>query len=448
MNDNYIEIKEQRKGTFTKGLITLAIAVISLTVALFPHISHSVKNPVVFYAIGGVAFAASITVFVMILYKECNPGNALILNGNGFTDLKNIGEDIEIEWTNISSVKMLGKGNLPFLGIVLENSDIVMSRMKKSASDKMRKNIEDGLPAIMISQNDVRIPIRDLRDICIKFVRESRLLQKDTPKKTRTNPFSTDDVLRAFGKLPKEKTEEKVVEEKTIEENTAPAPEPISNEAFYDTIYGMAVESKEPIATIEDSDDDEKYEGPYETDPVTITDDDEASVGSDEMPAELKEILSRARSSKITELEKILAEDDIPYSLSKESGKTVEKKDSFINNGTVGVQKNHSVNIAKPDLNVPENIYQESAEKESEKEFGDNLDKMLKNAFKIAEESDNNSISDRDRVKFDPNAVYPDLVLINDSDFEEDDEDYIKPTGNATDSEYAEADFITEIDDD
>ncbi len=457
MNDHRIEIKEQRKGIFAKGLSILALMIISLTVALFPYLSESaMKNALVFFIIGGIAFVVFTTVFVLILIKEYNPNNALILSSHGFIDLKNVGDDIEIEWTNIASVKMLGKGTMPFLGIVLENSDIVMARMKKVASDKMRKNIEDGLPAILISQKEVRIPIRDLRDIFIKFVRESRLLQKDAPKKTKTNPFTTEDVLRAFGKLPNEATvvKEDAHSEETTEEKVINSDN--SSDAFYDTLYEMGVQSSQPVASIDDKTEDNRVFSNDE--PVLIPENDDVSNDDvTEMPDELKEILSRARSSKISELEKILSESDVPYSLAR--NQSVNHKTEKTEQTPLDAQDSSAIersdsehrNLTEPDLSLPNEFYKkdEGENQDKDNDFEHNLDIMLSNAFKKTQKQGSDSESkQREENRFDPNAVYPELVLINDADFENDEPLSIKSDVSENSADFFDTGFITSIDDD
>ena len=126
MNDNQILIKDKRKAIFVKGIIILLLMLISLFVALFPFISVNEKSiDIVFYIVGGVLFVLFTSIFIYILYKECKPNDALILTSKGFISPKHIGSEIQIEWTNVASVKILGKQDMPFLGISLENCDIV-----------------------------------------------------------------------------------------------------------------------------------------------------------------------------------------------------------------------------------------------------------------------------------------------------------------------------------
>jgi hypothetical protein len=153
MNDNHIEIKERRASLVAKGIIFLFLAVFSLSIALLPYIIDEFKNnALTFYLAGGIAFCFFATMFIFLLFKECKPDNIIVLNSRGFIDNKNVGPNIEIEWTNVATVKLMGKKETPYLGITLENSDLVMAHMKKQYVEEMRENIEEGLPHILLSQ--------------------------------------------------------------------------------------------------------------------------------------------------------------------------------------------------------------------------------------------------------------------------------------------------------
>ncbi|MBR5279189.1 MAG: hypothetical protein IKU23_08030, partial [Clostridia bacterium] len=212
MNNQITEIKREQKNWFNKGIAFLAVMLISLFLALFPFISDvNIELQIFLHLFGGILFLVFATLFAILLYFEINPKTAIKFTNKGFIDIINIGENIEIEWTNISAVKVLGKENVKFLGITLENPDIVIAQMKKNKAAEIIENIEQNLPTILIPQNTVRIAIKELKSIIIKSVKDARLLESEAPKKAKTNPFTTEDVLRAFGQLPKE--EPTVVEE-------------------------------------------------------------------------------------------------------------------------------------------------------------------------------------------------------------------------------------------
>ena len=93
------------------------------------------------------------------------------------------------------------------LGISFDNSDMIIDELHKRAADEMRGNLNENLPALIISQSEIRMPLKELRDLFKRFIREARTLEDNSAVAQKANPYTTDDVLRAFGKLPKEQPE-------------------------------------------------------------------------------------------------------------------------------------------------------------------------------------------------------------------------------------------------
>lgn len=350
MNDNHIEIKERRASLVAKGIIFLLLAVFSLSVALLPYLISEFKdNSLTFFLCGGIAFCFYATMFVFLLYKECNPDNALTLNSRGFIDTKNIGPNVVIEWTNVASVKIMGKKEMPHLGITLENADLVMAHMKKPYVEEMRENIEEGLPHILLSQKEIRYPLSDLKELFVKFAREARALKNDIPVKPKSNPFTKEDVLRAFGQLdpiqkdiqtedPVDNEEndpsEAVVESYTTayEEEKRVSEEPANDEpennqeiksidSFYEMLMRQTDSSNQHKN--DEANDINEAEEPLETS-VNIEENKENETETalneevvekeDDLSVEIFELMSKAKSSKISEIEKILNEKDVPFS--------------------------------------------------------------------------------------------------------------------------------------
>ena len=151
MNESNINIKERNSNMLVQGVLYLFGSVMSLIIALTPFLSSdAMKIKTVFYIVGGALFALFASMFVLLLYKECNPKNAIVITSRGFYDRNNVGEGILVEWTNVASVKMLKRNQNPFFGIILENTDIVLAQMNKKNSQEMRENIEENLPHIII----------------------------------------------------------------------------------------------------------------------------------------------------------------------------------------------------------------------------------------------------------------------------------------------------------
>ena len=339
MNESNINIKERNSNMLVQGVLYLFGSVMSLIIALTPFLSSdAMKIKTVFYIVGGALFALFASMFVLLLYKECNPKNAIVITSRGFYDRNNIGEGILVEWTNVASVKMLKRNQNPFFGIILENTDIVLAQMNKKNSEEMRENIEENLPHIIISQKDVRTPIKDINDIFVKLIRESRVLKHDSDREAKNNPFTTDDVLRAFGKLPakEEDVTQDAVDEVIDQQNdevpannvsaASPAPatvnkepqdaeESVNEDSFYaalkqktdkNNLHEELSTTSKSTSTVSNKED--------KTD-VIIEETDDIP---DDMPDEIKEILAKSRSSKISEIEKLLTDSDTPISHRKQ----------------------------------------------------------------------------------------------------------------------------------
>lgn len=297
MKEKSIIVKERSSGLFAKGFAVLILMLVSLLCALLPLLVADIKDIAsYFYIAGGALFVLFTAMFIALLYRECNPKDALILTAHGFTDIKNIGT--EIEWTNVSDVKLINRRDNPLLGISLENTDIVLAKMKKKQANEMRDNIEENLPAVLIAQNDVRISIEELKKNFTKLARDARVLEQAPKSKPKTNPFSTDDVLRAFGKLPKEnedapaeaeETEAGIAEVKKESVNTTIVSEErkTTNDSFYDSLYKSEPQNEVPQKSSDEDNRDSEY-----------------------MPPEIQELLDRAKSTKISEIEKILVDPD------------------------------------------------------------------------------------------------------------------------------------------
>ena len=456
MNKNYIEIKEQRRDVLVKEIFILVMMIVSLTTALFPFLSETAsETPGPFFIIGGIAFLSFTAIFVYFLYKDLHPDNAIVITDKGFVDYKNVGADIVVEWTNISSIKLLGRGASPFLGIMLENSDIIMEKMNRDEADLMRENIEDGLPAILISQNDIKIPINQLKETLISFAKDARTLRNDSAKKDKKqNPFTTTAVLRAFGQVPENANETIVANDSAndISENNLP-----KQVNMKETItYGESpVVSKTVLEEAKQNEPDTSELKFY------ITDD---------MPDEIKEILNRPRSSKIAELGKILSEKDVPYSLIREDINVKAEPEEKIDEST-GLQEEiiqetptaQKENLKFVDtaefivddegevsrhLEMVDFITYTETDHMSDNTFESNLDSLLKTAFdntrQEIENQEQGITKNANSSVFDSELI-PELVVFNDNDLEEMPDEFNAAQKYSTNDS---ADYITNIYDD
>lgn len=479
--NNTICIKEKNKGLFTKGVLYLSLMIISLILTFLPvFIRKLADNSILFYCIGGLFFLISTVLFVLLLANELKPKDILILSSDGFYDLKNIGENLKVEWPNISSVKILGKKETPYLGINFENCDILIANMSKKNASEMRENINEGLPHVLISQSEIRYSVKDLKEEIIKHVRDSRVVINELAKITKNNPFSTEDVLRAFGKLPLEEEEtpakneiketlstiseefsshnnESVIENTTDTVVDVHSNNEVDSDSFYSILQVQLAEQDQSIQTNKNDESARENDTSEQNEQKTITL--PGSTDSDnDLSEEMKAILSLARSSKINEIEKMLSDNNTPVTFninsdfsqesndtlndSKKSAEdidnyfgtsTVESKsknnddlhndiDSFqginIKSKKVDVEDTNSTAIDEYKIELPGELYQDD---------DSDIDMTLATLFS---KNDSSELVKEHNEKNDSIEFFPDLILIKDDEIpssNNDDDGFIIP---------------------
>lgn len=325
-NNNHISVKARNASFLAKGILWLMLMLLSLACAMLPvFTSLSGGTAVALSAVGGVAFVASTAMFVMLIVREVRPIDALVLDQRGFREnLHLLGADVE--WTNVAEVGIYGTKKSPMFGITLENNDIVLDRLRKRAAEEMRDNIEENLPSILIAQSEIKMPLNELRELFNRFIREARTLEGTATVKQKSNPFTTDDVLRAFGKLPNDNsakpqndgTDIKIPDD--IKTKAEPANDADGeDEDFYARMLRMAEKGDnsapaEPEKAVEPS-------VPDTAEPIAETAkkavDESSAYDSGDMPEEFRAILNRPRSGRIAEIERMLDDPSIPFSASR-----------------------------------------------------------------------------------------------------------------------------------
>ena len=306
MNSNCISVKSNNASFLTKGLMWLALMVFAMICAFMPVFAGiEGGGATALKIVGWTVFAVAAAVFVMLIIKELRPSDAIVLDSRGFRENRHI-DGVEVEWTNVSSVGIYGTKKSPLFGITFENNDIVIDKLRKRSADEMRDNIEENLPSVLIPQNEVKMPLRELRDLFNRFIREARTLEDNNAvHKQKVNPFTTEDVLRAFGQLPKKEEEKKDEPDDRSATKVLPdKPEEESDDDFYASLR-MKVGEKAAGTAAKAVGAETRAETP-------------AEAGNDDIPDEMKEILSKVKSHKISEIEKLLADKDIPYSAVRE----------------------------------------------------------------------------------------------------------------------------------
>lgn len=301
MNNKNISVKAGNASFLSKGLMWLMLMVLAMVCAFIPVFAGiEGTTATALRVVGWVVFAISAAVFIMLIVREINPEDAIVLNSHGFKENLHLA-GAEVEWTNVAAVGIYGTKKSPLFGITLENNDIVLDGLRKRAADEMRENIEENLPSVLISQGEVRMPLRELRDLFNRFIREARTLEDNNQQqKQKVNPFSTEDVLRAFGQYSGE--EKKSSEDSGVQTKIHSAGTDDSDE-FYASLRAMV-----------GSDEGEKKQGESAAAETSEAHED------DGMPDELKEILSKAKSHKIAELGKLLSDKEVPYSALRNAG--------------------------------------------------------------------------------------------------------------------------------
>ena len=321
MNSNCISVKSNNASFLTKGIMWLALMVLSMICAFMPVFAGiEGGGATALKVVGWAVFAVSAVIFVLLLVSELRPRDAIVLDSRGFKENQHI-DGAEVEWTNVSSVGIYGTKKSPLFGITLENNDIVIDKLRKRAADEMRENIEDNLPSILIAQGEVKMPLRELRDLFNRFIREARTLEDNNAiHKQKVNPFTTEDVLRAFGQLPKK--EDAPAEAPAEAEKTKALPDNAakSDDDFYAALR-MKVGEK---ASLEPVNEDALKEDSAPSAPAHADED-------DNIPAEMKEILAKAKSQKIAEIERMLANKEVPYSAVREIEEKAAAADAAAN---------------------------------------------------------------------------------------------------------------------
>lgn len=382
MKTSRIEIKERTSSFVAKGFCWLLFACCALFFALLPFISeYAMERRLMFFLIGGGAFVFFASMFFALLLREMNPASALVLNSHGFCFYSDLG-DTEIEWTNVASVEIINGDSAPVLGVTLENPDMVIAALPKKAAQDMQENIAEELPHVLIVQSAIRYSVYDLKLLFERFIREARALEENAPKE-KVNPFTTDDVMRAFGRLPDEDEAQHTAEYspalgdslQVVTDNDRAVP---PDDDFYSMMLASAVSPKKSKPIVDDetpydaSDEPETSPEPEQDTVVYIdADSDDESDAEEEMPEELLELIGKARSSKIDEIERILSSDKVTHRVS------------------------HSEQVTEQVQEVEESV----AESEESREP---TTKDIKDIPPVTEEE------------------YPDIVMLNDLDDEDD----------------------------
>lgn len=169
------------------SIVMLCIALLFLFFPFIPVVTKAMSSSMItaYMIIGGIctmffAFTTSVIIFSIV-----SPPTAIKITKNGIYDytMAGVGAGF-IPKDAIISLKKFGSKNGQFLGIKLDTKYLDMLSSDKKVRQEISANINSGLPAVIIRQNDIRMSIDVLlstvleayADVSVeKKIRESRL---------------------------------------------------------------------------------------------------------------------------------------------------------------------------------------------------------------------------------------------------------------------------------
>lgn len=125
--------------------------------------TFSATRKAVYLALGGLgtvyfAFLTSYLVFQLV-----SPPTALLISSKGLTDFTTSGKGAGfIPKDAIISLKVFGIKKKLYLGIKVSDDIVPDLGLKPAAKREIQTNISSGMPAVIIKQSDVNVPIRKL----------------------------------------------------------------------------------------------------------------------------------------------------------------------------------------------------------------------------------------------------------------------------------------------
>lgn len=173
VNDmNLPVIIKKKQGLYPLyAAISIAMLGIALLFLFFPFIplvtnAMSSSEITVYMIIGGIctlffAFTSSVIIFSIV-----SPPTAIKITKNGIYEytVAGVGAGF-IPKEAIVSLKKFGSDGRQFLGIRIDTKYLDVLSNDKKARLEISSNINSGLPAIIIRQNDIKMPINELLNI-------------------------------------------------------------------------------------------------------------------------------------------------------------------------------------------------------------------------------------------------------------------------------------------
>lgn len=187
-----IVIKKKQALYPLYAVISAAMLCIALAFLFFPFIpavtnALSSKILTVYMVLGGVCTMFFAFTTSSIVFSIFSPPTAIRITQNGVYDytVANIGAGF-IAKDAILSLKTFGNNKSAFLGLRLDTKYLDTLSSNPKVRREINENTNSGLPAIIIKQADIRIPISELLKILLENYSEVSVDKKSKDKKPDT----------------------------------------------------------------------------------------------------------------------------------------------------------------------------------------------------------------------------------------------------------------------
>lgn len=175
METNIFYNKPKRKGLFSAiigGIMTVAgIILLVFPLAVDSGVEEIIKN-LVMLASGGVLLIAGFCLLISGMTQWLIRPYAVVFTKDGLYDFTGKHKNgMFVEWNNVKDARVYGKGDSAFIGIDLISLDIAYKSLNGKQKREICENISNGMPALMIHQNEVTEPIGSI----VKTVLQIRL---------------------------------------------------------------------------------------------------------------------------------------------------------------------------------------------------------------------------------------------------------------------------------
>lgn len=217
--------------------------------------TFSATRKAIYLALGGLgtvyfAFLTSYLVFQLV-----SPPTALLISSKGLTDFTTAGKGAGfIPKDSIISLKVFGIKKKLYLGIKVSDESVSSLGLKPAAKREIQSNISSGMPAIIIKQSDVNVPIRKLLKLIVDRLASGTVASSETkvpsPEKAVAVKTSATEDKKAAQKDNKVQAEDEHISKQIF--GTEPKIADISAEDKKSKITVMTAEDKKESQSEED----------------------------------------------------------------------------------------------------------------------------------------------------------------------------------------------------